>query len=195
MLGSIDTVLFDLDGTLTLPVIDFKALREKLGLPLGGGSLIAALAQLPAKERAAKEAVILEAEQQAARLARPNHGAHELVAWLRERGFKTAVVTRNHPDAVEITLKTLNLKFEVILHRLSGVPTKPAPDAVLEALRRLGARPQGALMVGDFVDDVVAGRTAGTRTCFITNGERRPPSEADLSVAHPGELLRLFAAA
>lgn len=195
MLGSINTVLFDLDGTLTVPVIDFKALRERLRLPLGGGSLIAALALLPAEERAAKEAVILETEQQAARMACPNQGALELVNWLHTRGLKTAVITRNHPDPVEATLRTLGLEFEVVIHRLSGMPTKPAPDAVFEALRRLGSKAQGTLMVGDYVDDILAGRAAGTRTCFVTNGANQPPSEADLSVTHLGELLRLFATA
>lgn len=195
VLHTIETVLFDLDGTLTAPVIDFADLRGKLGLPLGGGSMVAALALLPAPERAAKEAILLEAECGYARQARANEGARELVNWLRTRGVKTAVVTRNHPDPVEITFRALGMRFDVVLHRNSGFAAKPRPDCVREALRRLGRAAAGTLMVGDYVDDIAAGRAAGTRTCFVTNGSGKEHGGADLVVRHPGELLAQFQAA
>ncbi|MCC6572406.1 MAG: HAD family hydrolase [Planctomycetes bacterium] len=192
MLHTIDTVLFDLDGTLTAPVIDFADMKVKLGLPPTTGFLIHAISHLPADERAAKEATILREEINYARRARPNRGTKELVDWLHGRGIKTAIVTRNHPEPVEITLGVLGLRFDVILHRNSGMPTKPAPDAVVEALRRLGRAASRALMVGDYVDDITSGRAAGTRTCYVTNGAARDQGGADLVVEHPEELLRLF---
>jgi HAD superfamily hydrolase (TIGR01509 family) len=189
VLAGIDTVLFDLDGTLTVPVIDFDALRRRLGTPLGV-PLTQALNAMPAPERERGYAVVREAELEAARIAHANRGAIELVQWLHANGFSTGIITRNFRDAVDITLNALGLEFDVVLTR-DCAPPKPAPDAVHEALRRLQRSPQTTLMVGDFRDDMQAGHAAGTMTCLVTNGgEAR--FEADMSVPWLEDLLELF---
>lgn len=189
-LPAIRTVLFDLDGTLTVPCIDFESLRRRLGLP-NGRSIVHALAALPAEEAARGHAVVLEVEIEAAHDARPAEGAVALVRRLQERGIATGVVTRNHPEPVRITLDALGLDFPAVVTRECAAP-KPAPDAVLLAMKRLSAAPAATLMVGDWHDDIAAGRAAKTRTCFVTRrGERRSP-EADFSVDSPAALLRLF---
>lgn len=190
MLSRIDTVLFDLDGTLTVPVIDFAALRSQLRLP-EGVSITHALNELPAVGREAGFEIVRAAELEAAARALPNRGAIELVRWLHERDFRTGIITRNYPAAVEMTLKALGLQFDVVITR-DCAPPKPAPDAVLEALKRLGREPATTLMVGDYRDDIEAGRTAGTLTCLVTNGDSRPDSQADVTVPWLTDLLVMF---
>lgn len=190
MLSHINTVLFDLDGTLTVPVIDFDGLRTRLGLP-HGVSITHALNALPAPERERGFEIVRDAELEAARLARAAHGAVELSNWLHGNGYATGIITRNFRAAVDVTLQALGLSFDVIITR-DCAPPKPAPDALLEALRRLGRGPDTTLMVGDFRDDMEAGRAAGAMTCLVTNGEPEPRFEADLAVPWLEDLLGLF---
>lgn len=190
MLARINTVLFDLDGTLAAPAIDFDALRKRLGLP-GGQSIMHALEQLDAESRARAMAVVEETEREAAARATPNPGALELVAALRTRGIAMAVITRNMHEAAATTMRAIGIDIELLVTREFG-PIKPSPEPVLHALRQLGAESGRALMVGDFKDDITAGRQAGTKTCLVMNNAGPPRYEADLHVPTPVELLQLF---
>lgn len=49
-------------------------------------------------------------------------------------------------------------------------PLKPAPEPLLLACERLGVEPGPGLMVGDFVNDISAGRAAGLKTCGVLWG-------------------------
>ncbi len=55
-----------------------------------------------------------------------------------------------------------NLVNVVIAHE--DAPPKPAPDGVLTACSRLGVHPTRALFLGDTVNDIAAGRSAGVLT-------------------------------
>lgn len=189
-LALIGAVLFDLDGTLTRPLIDFAALRTRLGVQ-EGVSILDALRRFPPALREAKEQILRQTELEAARRATPNRGAVELVHWLHDHGYATAVITRNFREAVEITLARLGLTIDVVVTR-DCAPPKPAPDAVYEALGQLGRAPATALMVGDFRDDIEAGRRAGVMTCFLANTREGEPPEADLQVRDLLELLGFF---
>jgi phosphoglycolate phosphatase len=47
---------------------------------------------------------------------------------------------------------------------------KPHPDPLLAACTQLGADPKGGIMVGDYSNDVQAGRAAGMATCGVLWG-------------------------
>lgn len=189
LLASIRHVLFDLDGTLTVPTLDFEGIRARLGLA-PGVSIVHALQQLAPHERAAKQAVLQEIELEAARKARPSPGALELVGALGHREIGMAVITRNFALAVRVTLETLSLHIPVVITRDDAAP-KPAPDGLLLAMRQLNASPAQTLMVGDFRDDMQAGKAAGAWTCLVMHGNG-PKFEADLHVDTPQELLHRF---
>ena len=180
MLSHIQTVLFDLDGTLTVPVIDFDGLRKRLRLP-PGVSIMHALSELSGEERGRAVAVVQEVELEAAHNAQAAPGAVELVSWLHEADFATGIITRNYREAVDITLSAIGLQFDVVITR-DCAPPKPAPDPVHEALRRLEQDAKLTLMVGDYEDDMLAGKRAGAMTCLVTNGGGVPPYESDLAV-------------
>ena len=190
MLSRIDTVLFDLDGTLTVPVIDFDAMRRALNLP-AGVSITHALEEMPEPERQRGYDIVRAAELEAAKRAIANRGAKELVQWLHERGFSTGIITRNFAGAVDITLTAIGLEFDVVITR-DCAPPKPAPAPVIEALRRLNRSATAALMVGDYQDDILSGKAAGALTCLVTNGQTEPAFEADIHVTWLSELLELF---
>jgi len=192
VLAGIRTVLFDLDGTLTVPILNFDDIRRRLELPRND-SIIHALERLPPDEREQKQKLLRELELEAARAARPNDGAVELVQALQQRGLGVGIVTRNFAQAVAITLEAIGLAVPVAITR-DCAPPKPSPEPIWLALKQLRAPVIGVLMVGDFRDDVQAGKAASVSTCLVTNGGE-PRFEADLYVSSPSDLLTRFESA
>src|SRR5688500_9147033 len=86
-------IFFDMDGTLTAPMLDFPRIKREMGI--GARPILEALAEMSANHRAVAEAVLLRHEQQAAMESTLNDGCAELLTWLRERSIPTALVTRN----------------------------------------------------------------------------------------------------
>ena len=75
--------------------------------------------------------------------------------------------------------------------------SKPHPEPLLEAARRLGVAPGACVYVGDDRRDVDAGRAAGMRTVVAAwgyLGAGDPPAAwaADAIIAGPAELMGLF---
>ncbi len=78
-LGEVRNWVFDMDGTLTVAVHDFAAIRVVAGYP-GRARHPHHLAALPADEAAAKHAWLLEHERDLAIASTAATGAVELVA-------------------------------------------------------------------------------------------------------------------
>jgi beta-phosphoglucomutase-like phosphatase (HAD superfamily) len=101
-------VLFDFDGTLTVPdTLDFAAVRRAVGCPAGLGLLefLAGIEDLG--ERRAKEAVLEDMEAEAAERTLENKGATELVESLQRSGVPLGIITRNTRESVERSLARL----------------------------------------------------------------------------------------
>jgi len=92
---------------------------------------------------------------------------------LMRRGLKIAVVSDAPREPAWLRLVSLNLHHvfdEVITFEDTGVH-KPAEEPFREALRRLGVKPEEALMIGDWPDRDLAGAAAlGIRTVFARYG-------------------------
>jgi len=74
-----------------------------------------------------------------------------------------------------------------------GFPCKPAPDVILNALAALGAQPDDCLMIGDAPSDMIAGKSAGVKTCAVRYGygkeDELAQHQPDYWVADLRELL------
>src|SRR6187399_1146442 len=86
-------VLFDMDGTLTRPMLDFPRIKAEMGI--GTRPILEALAEMDAEARTAAEAVLLRHEEAAAHESTLNDGCRDVLGWLRERSIRTALITRN----------------------------------------------------------------------------------------------------
>lgn len=112
----------------------------------------------------------------------PAHGqafpfAREVLATLRERGFRLALITNGLTRLQSRVLRALALEdyFEAVLISEAEGVRKPAPEIFLRALRRLHARPEQAVMIGDNpVADIASARAVGLRTVWKPD----PPSLA-----------------
>jgi HAD superfamily hydrolase (TIGR01509 family) len=187
--------IFDMDGTLTVAVHDFDAIRTELGLP-PGRPILETLAALPAAQADPLHRRLDEIEFQLASQATPQTGARALLAELHRRGIHLGILTRNTRRNAYETLRACGLQPyfepEYVLGRESA-PPKPNPDGIRHLLACWNASPTEAVMVGDYLFDLEAGRRAGTATVYLDVAGRGPrPQQADLTVQSLHELMRLI---
>ena len=177
------TVIFDLDGTLldTLddltdgvnhaladfgyPLADREQIRARLGY--GSGHLIAE--SVPGGRdcpdyQAVFDDYLAYYRAHSSVKTRPYGGIPELLAALGRRGVRCAIVS-NKPDsaAVELGERWFAGLVETTVGERPGIRRKPAPDSLLEVMRRLGAEAASTAYVGDSEVDIDTARAAGGR--------------------------------
>jgi phosphoglycolate phosphatase len=207
-------LLFDLDGTLIDSLGDLAASLnlmlgdldrppispEQVGAFIGNG--------IPTTVHRALTATHPNHEP-------PDAGLHALAIATVHKHYATQMLntTRLYPNVVEtldhfhdkrlgvVTSKEVHFTefildhfriakyFKAIVGGDTTPARKPDPRPVLEALRLLDGSPDAALMIGDSEIDVIAGRSAGTRTCAVTFGYR---SAAQLRVTGPDVMIDRF---
>jgi len=174
--------VFDMDGTLTIAVHDFAAIRRALQIP-ESDDILHHLAALPPEQAAPKRAWLLDHERELACAARPAAGAFELLQALRERDCRLGVLTRNAHELALVTLETVGLgdffRTEDILGR-DEAPPKPHPGGLLQLAARWGIEPRAMMMVGDYRFDLECARAAGARSVLVNLQENPWPELADL---------------
>jgi HAD superfamily hydrolase (TIGR01509 family) len=185
--------IFDLDGTLTVPVHDFAAIRAALGMTDGDSDVIQFLDSLPAAESAAGYARLIEIEYDLAARTTASPGAGLLLDQLIQRGSRVGILTRNTRDIALHTLEMIGLRHfftpEEILGRDEATP-KPHPEGINKLLNAWGGAPDEAVMVGDYLFDLQVGRAAGTATIHVDqSGAFSWPELTDLAIGNLGELV------
>ena len=184
-LSEVRNWVFDMDGTLTVAVHDFAAIREALKIP-AEHDILTHLAALPAAQAAAKHAWLLEHERDLARASTAATGAVELVRELAERGCRLAILTRNARELAHVTLEAIGLAdcfaVEHILGRDEAAP-KPSPDGLLKIAGAWGVAPRELVMVGDYRFDLDCGRAAGARTILVNLPDNPWPQLTDWHAA------------
>ncbi len=163
-------LLFDMDGTLTAPMLDFPRIKAEMGI--GQRPILEALAEMDAAARASAEAVLLRHEEHAAAGSCLNKGCRELLQWVRGRGIRIALITRNSRSSVKTVLSLHRLSIDVLVTREDAAP-KPDPEPLRLACRKLEVAEADAWMVGDGQYDVEAGLAAGIKTVWVSHGGDR----------------------
>jgi HAD superfamily hydrolase (TIGR01509 family) len=179
--------IFDLDGTLTVPELDFAAIRAEMGI--AEGPILEELDALaPAQAEAARK--VLEAhEERAAINSALQPGARELLDELRRRNLPTAILTRNSRQSLDTVIKKHRLAVTETLSR-EEAPVKPSPEPVLLLCRRLGAEPANTLLTGDYIFDIEAANRAGAVSVLLLNqNNSRFSEQADLKISQLREIL------
>jgi HAD superfamily hydrolase (TIGR01509 family) len=183
--------IFDMDGTLTISAHDFEFIRRELGLP-DQAPILEALHAMPAEQSAPLWQMLNELEEHFAEKSTLMHGATELLEKLYQRGLKLAILTRNTMPVVEKTLHACGLEqFFPVEHRLDrdSCTPKPSPAGIQHLLQLWQADASNAVMVGDYLYDLQAGRGAGVTTIHLdTRGEVEWPEFTDIRVQHLNEI-------
>lgn len=173
--------VFDMDGTLTLAVHDFEAIKRALDIPLSA-DILGHLASLPEDVAAAKHAWLLEHERELALNAAPAPGAVELVRELHGRGCRLGILTRNAHELALLTLRAIGLDDCFAVPDVIGrdeAPPKPDPGGLLHFARAWQVAPSELVMVGDFRFDLECARAAGACSVLVNLAENPWPQLAD----------------
>ncbi len=188
---NVDAVIFDLDGTLTEPYLDFDAIRAEIG----GieGPLLEAMERMGQAERQRCWDILHRYELDAAENSKLNPGAKELLEWLSGHGLKVGLATRNRLDSVERICKIHGIRFDSVVTRDDG-PVKPDAFPFVRACVMADAEPGRSVMVGDFLFDLQSGKAGGGVSVLIaTNEEYRDfVHEADYVIHRLDELIEVI---
>jgi HAD superfamily hydrolase (TIGR01509 family) len=187
--------VFDLDGTLTLAVHDFAAIRRELAIP-EGADILGHLDSLPPRHAQPLHDRLQEIELELAGLTQAAEGALALLQVLRTSGVQMGVLTRNTRENALRTLELVGLGgFFVpdhVLGRDEALP-KPNPEGIHCLATIWGIEPKTMVMVGDYLYDLQAGRSAGALTVHVDASRSfRWPKLADVSVGSLVELTELI---
>jgi HAD superfamily hydrolase (TIGR01549 family) len=188
-------VLFDLDGTLTRPHLDFDVIRREIGLPTEPRTpILEAMQSMPPADRVRAEAILLDHERQAADASQLWDDTHAVLAAIRSAGIPVAVMTRNSRQSVDTVMARHGLRFDAAYAREDG-PVKPAPAPVLNLCSQLQADPARAWVVGDYLFDIQAGNAAGAVTVLMLGDAPVPAwaGQARHVIRRLNELLPLLA--
>lgn len=161
-------VIFDLDGTLTVPMLDFDAIRAEIGIE--HGTIMEAVNGMTGAVKDKAFAILERHEREAAENAELRKGSAATVETLRASGWSVGILTRNERRWAEMVLENHSLTIDGLITRNDG-PMKPAPDGVLTLCRKFDVDPADAWMVGDHAMDVESGRRAGAKTMLLADGD------------------------
>ena len=212
-------ILFDLDGTLIdsapdlagacndmrrergLELVPYERLRAMVGS--GARGMVGAGFGVAPDDAGYGELRDEFLRRYESRMTRETHvfaDVAALLASLAEAGIAWGIVTNKATRFAAPLVAALGLADAAgaLVCGDTTVHSKPHPEPLLEAARRLGVAPGACVYVGDDKRDVDAGRAAGMRTIvaawgYLGAGEPPAAWAADAIIAAPAELLPLFA--
>ena len=123
-------------------------------------------------------------------------GIDELLAELKSRGYKMAIVSNKlQPGVDELYKAFFQDTIEVAIGERPDVRRKPMPDMVNLALKELGVTTEEAIYVGDSEVDMATARNAGLPCISVLWGFRDKDYLKEIGafrmVATPSEILDL----
>ena len=185
----IEGIVFDVDGTLTdsigayyevfrevLARFGIQIRKEEVLEPMATGSLIwdrIIPEDFPDRDEKIKQCmdIIPKVYQKAFQDVQPFAGLESVLKRLEERKVRLGALTSSRAVAVRpLYQHSLSHYFTVVMTREDGFPLKPAPDGILECLRRMSVQPTHAIIIGDTPLDIRAGKAAGTLTIGVLSG-------------------------
>ena len=215
-INGIDTVIFDLDGTLLDTIADLAASTNhalgQMGYPVrttdeirrfvgnGNRMLIKRAAPEGISEDDYERTFQLFCDHYMLHCAEqtvPYEGIQELLDGLARRGYKMGIVSNKLQAGVsELAARFFGRHISVAIGEGPDTRRKPAPDCVIRAMELLGTTPQRALYVGDSEVDLQTAANAGTRIVSVSWGFRSRDQLLALNPAYlidrPEELLGLI---
>ena len=188
----INTIVFDLDGTLLNTLEDLKDsvnfALERQGYPLRNLNEIRSFVGNGIRllmERAVPENIPAETfkicfkdfcdyykihmEDKTA----PYDGINDMLTNIKKAGFKTAIVTNKADFAAQDLCKRMfgeNIDF--VVGSSDDRPNKPAPDGVFYALEKLDSKIENTVFVGDADTDILTAKNANLPSIGVLWGFR-----------------------
>jgi phosphoglycolate phosphatase len=213
----IKAVIFDFDGTLAVLNIDFSLMRERIfDLMKHYGIRHETIQEkylleitdevyqsLREKNPSGAETffqeshrILHEVEMKAAEEGRLIPGTKATLKRLRRKGIKVGIITRNCEDAVRKVFPSVNDYCDVFVSRNSVKRVKPHPDHLTYVMKKLKISQEEAVMVGDHMIDIQAGRRVGMKTIGVLTGRTKKgefeKAGADCILGEASEVIGLL---
>ena len=188
----IDTIIFDLDGTLLNTLEDLKdsvnfALSRQ-GFPLRNlteirsfvGNGIRLLMERAVPQNTDSETFEIcfknfceyykiHMEDKTA----PYEGINDMLKAVKNAGYKTAIVTNKADFAAQDLCKRMfGNTIDLVVGSVDGRPNKPAPDGVYYALEVLNSKLENTIFVGDADTDIITAKNANLPSVGVLWGFR-----------------------
>ena len=193
-LQGIRAVIFDFDGTLAVLNIDFSVMRERI---------FDLMKRYDVQEDTIQEKYLLEIidevyqtlweknpsgaetfyqgaheilheiEMKAAEAGKLIPGTEATLKSLRRKGINIGIITRNCEDAVRKVFPDINDFCDVFVSRNSVKKVKPHPDHLTCVMESLKISGEEAVMVGDHITDIQAGKRVGMATIGVLTGRTK----------------------
>lgn len=188
----IDTIIFDLDGTLLNTLEDLKDsvnfALSKQSFPLrtlpeirsfvGNGIRILMERSVPENTDTETFEICfkdfcdyykIHMEDKTA----PYDGIPQMLEKIKAEGFKTAIVTNKADFAAQDLCKRMfGDTIDLVVGSTDDRPNKPAPDGVYYALKVLGSKLRNTVFVGDADTDILTANNAGLDSIGVLWGFR-----------------------
>jgi phosphoglycolate phosphatase len=188
----IDTIIFDLDGTLLNTLED---LTDSVNFALGRqGYPLRTISEIRSfvgngirllVERAVPQEVVgtdtfeicfkdfndyykVHMEDKTA----PYEGINEMLRSVKNAGFKTAIVTNKVDYAAQELCNRLFPEIDLVVGSVDDRPNKPAPDGAFYAIDTLGSVAENTIFVGDADTDILTAKNAGLKSIGVLWGFR-----------------------
>jgi phosphoglycolate phosphatase len=212
----VDAVLFDLDGTLVdsapdlagaandlrtargLPALPYLQLRPMVGAG-ARGMLGVAFGIEPGEPgyEALRDEFLARYEQRLLQETAVFVAMQPVLAQLEALSMRWGIVTNKALRFAEPVVSGVALRSRaaVLIGGDSTPYSKPHPEPLLEAARRMGVVPARCVYVGDDHRDIVAGRAAGMATLaagwgYLGQGDAIEAWGADAVIEEPPALLQ-----
>ena len=189
----IRAVIFDLDGTITEPYLDFDVIRKEMGLDEDSGPVLEAMQKMTDSERQQAESILHRYERLAVEESKLNPGARVTLDTLRSLSIPVGILTRNIRANAEGVAARHGLEFDEIVGRLDG-PVKPDAYGVLKICRSFGVEPRQTMVVGDYLYDLLSAKTAGAMAVLLVrnNRSREFTDHADITIEKIDDILDII---
>ncbi|MCR4791716.1 MAG: HAD family hydrolase [Lachnospiraceae bacterium] len=213
---TIDTVVFDMDGTVLNTLDDLTVsvnyVLDKFGMPkrtleeyrLFFGNGIRHALELAVPEGTSPEMldemvpVFREHyDRHCLDNTKPYDGILNLMTELKRRGYKMAIVSNKIDSAVkELGSRFFSDFVDVAIGEKPGIKRKPAPDTVFEALKELKSGVNEAVYIGDSEVDFATAQNSGLKCISVLWGfrDRKHLEEigAGIFAEDPEDVLRIL---
>ena len=213
---SINTIIFDLDGTLLYTLEDLKDsvnfALEKHNYPLrsldevrgfvGNGVALLIERALPSSVSKYTKAECLKTfkehySKNMFNKSKPYDGVIETLEQLKSNGYNLAVVSNKHDEAVKNLVNTyFSSLFDVVVGQSDFVLPKPSIDGVDMVLKTLSVDASESVFVGDSEVDIQTANNAGMSCISVVWGykdiEFLYKNGASVLLYYPEEILELL---
>jgi HAD superfamily hydrolase (TIGR01509 family) len=189
----IQSVIFDMDGTITKPTLNFDQIRRDLGFAPDGGDILTLIGEMDSDEQIKAHEILERHERMAIENSSLNNTARHTLETLRDASIDIGILTRNTRKNAIAVAEMHGLVFDAIYAREDG-PVKPDSFGVFKLCDAFGTKPAETIVVGDYIDDITCAKSAGATAVLLETHKNAAEFAifADFAITSLDKILKII---